>query len=173
MGKPMQVPMISKVQKTVEVPQVEFVDNHVHVPVHKHRHVPMVSVVQKQVEVPVIETVEKVVDVPVVKQMEVPQVHTIENIVEVPLVQTVEKVVEVPMVGETIQGRQQTMNVPLAPTRQVAEVETVTLTEVGPPLPMEQHPEAIFKSIAPRAPSANMPLVIAMPQMMTTAVEQA
>merc|ERR1719335_1151173 len=104
--------MLSKVQKTVEIPQIEFVDNHVHVPVHKHRHVP------------------------VIKQMEVPQVHTIENIVEVPLVQTVEKVVEVPVVGETIQGRQLTVNVPIAPTRQVMEAETVTVTEMGPPLPM-------------------------------------
>merc|ERR1712227_219607 len=128
--------------------------NHVHVPVHKQRHVPMVSVVQKQIDVPVIETVEKVVDVPVIKQMEVPQVHTIENIVEVPFVQTVEKIVEVPVVGETIQGRQQTMNVPVAPLRQVAEVETVTVTEVGPPLPMEQHPEAIIKTAAPKTPGA-------------------
>merc|ERR1719379_2845915 len=127
--------MLSKVQKTIEVPQIEFVDNHVHVPVHKHRHVPMVTTAQKHVEVPVIETVEKVVDVPVIKQMEVPQVHTIENIVEVPLLQVVEKIVEVPMVGETLQGRQSTVNVPLTPLRQVAEVETVTVTEVGPPLP--------------------------------------
>jgi hypothetical protein len=26
------------------VPQVEYIDHHVHVPVHKHRHVPKVSV---------------------------------------------------------------------------------------------------------------------------------
>merc|ERR1711879_822666 len=123
------------------------------------RHVPLVSVVQKQIDVPVIETVEKAVDVPVIKQMEVPQVHTIENIVEVPLVQMVEKVVEVPMVGETIQGRQHTVNVPLAPTRQVAEAETVTVMEMGPPLPAEQHPEAVMKQAPARVMQAPAPVI--------------
>merc|ERR1712176_1613012 len=70
--KQRQVPMVQKVERTVEVPQIEYVDNHVHIPVHKHRHVPMVSVTQKHVEVPVIQTVEKIVDVPVVKQVDVP-----------------------------------------------------------------------------------------------------
>merc|ERR1711907_57719 len=93
--------------------------------------------------------------------------------VEVPLVQTVEKVVEVPVVGETIQGRQHTVNVPIAPTRQVAEAETVTVTEMGPPLPAEQHPEAVMKQVPAPAPvlttmSAPVPVAAAMPMQVTT-----
>merc|ERR1712203_710512 len=143
MGKQMQVPMVSKVQKTVEIPQIEFVDHHVHVPVHKHRHVPMVSVVQKHMEVPVIQTVEKIVDVPVVKQIDVPQVTTIEKIVEVPHVQTVEKVVEVPVAGQTLKGAQRHVNVPLPPVRQMGQAENITVTEIGPPLPTETAPQVI------------------------------
>merc|ERR1719254_187943 len=116
-----------KVPKTVQVPQVEYVDNHIHVPVHKHRHVPMVSVAQKHVEVPVIQTIEKIVDVPVVKQVDVPQVTTIEKIVEVPHVQTVEKVVEVPIAGQTLQGAQTQQNVPLPPIRQKDVATTVSV----------------------------------------------
>ena len=37
-------------RKTGEVPQVEYVDNHVHIPVHKHRPEPMVTVAQNHVE---------------------------------------------------------------------------------------------------------------------------
>merc|ERR1711865_15008 len=66
-------------------PQVEVVDNHVHIPVHKHRHVPMVTSVQRHVDVPVIETIERVVDIPHVKQVDVPQITTIEKFVEVPV----------------------------------------------------------------------------------------
>eukprot|EP00913_Durusdinium_trenchii_P009858 g9254.t1 len=77
--------MVNTVQKTVEVPQIEYIDNHVHIPVQKQRHVPVHVPVEKPVEVQVIETLEKIVDVPVVKQIEVPQVQTIEKIVEIPL----------------------------------------------------------------------------------------
>merc|ERR1719281_2376624 len=124
--------MVQKVQRTVQVPQVEYVDNHVHVPVHKQRHVPMVSVTQKHVEVPVIQTVEKIVDVPVVKQIDVPHITTIEKIVEVPHVQVVEKVEEVPMVGQTLPGAQRHTQVALPPVRQQHPAEEVTVHEIGP-----------------------------------------
>merc|ERR1712110_1262463 len=96
-----------------EVPQIQFVDNHVHIPLQKHRHVPMIQKVQKTVEVPVIETIEKVVDVPVVKQIEIPQIQTIEKIVEIPYIQTVEKTVEVPQAGETVNGGQRSVTMTL------------------------------------------------------------
>merc|ERR1712064_216363 len=83
----------------------------------------------------------------------------------VPLFQTVEKVVEVPVVGETIQGRQQAVSVPIAPVRQVAEAEVVAVTEMGPPLPMEQHPETVMKQAS--APAPVMPMPLAMPQIVT------
>merc|ERR1719217_368744 len=118
--------MVQKVQKTVPVPQIEYVDNHVHIPVHKHRHVPMVSVSQKHVEVPVVHTVEKIVDVPVVKQVDVPHVTTIEKIVEVPHVQVVEKIEEIPMVGQTLPGQQRQTQIALPAIRQQGQAEQVT-----------------------------------------------
>merc|ERR1719323_1634243 len=127
-----------KVQKHVEVPQVEFIDNHVHIPVQKQRHVPAITKVQKPVEVTVIETVEKIVDVPVVKQVEVPHVQTIEKIVEIPYVQTVEKIVEVPTVGDTVAGVQKIVTVPLPTERQEMAPEIVQEVVQGPPLPAEQ-----------------------------------
>merc|ERR1719291_690088 len=48
----------------VDVPQVEFVDNHIHIPVQKHRHVPEIQTIEKAVEVPYIQTVEKIVEIP-------------------------------------------------------------------------------------------------------------
>merc|ERR1712048_1203611 len=142
---------MGKVPKTVQVPQVEYVDNHVHVPVHKHHHVPMVSVAQKHVEVAVIQTVEKIVDVPVVKQIDVPQVTTIEKIVEVPHMQTIEKVVEVPVAGQTLQGAERHVNVPLPTVRQMGPAENVTVTEIGAPLPVE-HAGQVIKAPPVQAP---------------------
>merc|ERR1719324_1348659 len=114
--------MISTVQRTVEVPQIEYVDNHVHIPVHKHRHVPVVH------------TVEKIVDVPVVKQVDVPHVTTIEKIVEVPHVQVVEKIEEVPMQGQVLPGQERHTSIPLPAVRQMGQAEEVTVNEIGPPL---------------------------------------
>merc|ERR1712129_284261 len=118
------------------VPQVQYIDRVVDVPVVKQRHVPSVQKVQKPVTVPVIETVEKVVDVPVIKQVEVPQVQTIEKVVEIPQVQTVA-------------GVTRSVNLPSAPVRQTAPAEVVQVTEVGPPLPAESAPAT--RSQAPMA----------------------
>merc|ERR1712061_410723 len=100
----------------------------------------MVSVVEKHMDVPVIQTVEKIVDVPVGKQIDGPQVATIEKIVEVPHRQTIEKVVEVPVAGQTLQGAERHVNVPLPTVRQMGPAENVTVTEIGAPLPVEQAP---------------------------------
>merc|ERR1712187_56483 len=118
--------------------------------------VPMVSVAQKHVEVPVIQTVEKIVDVPVVKQIDVPQVTTIEKIVEVPHVQTVEKVVEVPVAGQTLQGAQRHVNVALPTIRQQGAAESVSVTEIGAPLPAE-HAGQVMKAAPAPAPVMTMP----------------
>merc|ERR1719220_3065366 len=139
--------MVSQVEKTVEVPQIEYVDNHVHSPVQKHRHVPVVQKVQKTVEVNVIETIEKIVDVPVVKQVEVPQIQTIEKIVEVPYLQTVEKIVEVPQIGETVAGVQKHMTVQLETVRQEAPVEMSQEIVAGPPLPAESGPSVVLQEL--------------------------
>merc|ERR1711972_223682 len=125
-------------QKFVDVPQVQYVDNHIHIPIQKHRHVPMIQKIQKPVEVPVLETVEKIVDVPVIKQVEVPQIQTIERHGEVPYVQTVEKVVEIPQIGENLSGQTRSRTTTLQPVRQQAPAEVVNVVEQGPPLPAEK-----------------------------------
>jgi len=142
-----QVPMVTKVQKVVDVPQVEFIDTHVHVPVMKERQVPAVTKVQRPVEVTVIETVEKIVDVPVVKQIEVPQVQTIEKIVEVPYIQTIEKIVEIPTRGDTVQGTQTTVTIEMEPQRQEMPAEVVQEVHQGPPLEAVVHPAQVVSGI--------------------------
>merc|ERR1719498_1575908 len=57
-----------------EVPQVQFIDKVVDIPVQKQRQVPMIQKVQKTVEVPQIQYIDKIVDVPVQKQRQVPMV---------------------------------------------------------------------------------------------------
>merc|ERR1712232_1413133 len=83
---------------------------------------------------------------------------------EVPHVQTVEKVVEVPMVGQTMQGAERHVNVPLPPVRQMGQTETVTVTEYGPPLPTE-HAGQVIKA-APEPMPAPAPVMTAVPVMM-------
>jgi len=60
----------------VEVPQVQYIDRVVDVPVVKQRQVPSVQKVQKTVEVPQVQYIVKVVDVPVVKRRQVPSVRS-------------------------------------------------------------------------------------------------
>merc|ERR1719220_2979306 len=115
--KHVQVPMVTTVQKEVDVPQVQIIDKIVEVPVQKQMQVPMITKVTKEVDVP--------------------QSQTIEKIVEVPYIQTVEKIVEVPQVGATVQGNQRSVTQQLETMRQMAPAETVQEVVDGPPMPME------------------------------------
>ena len=63
-----QTPMIQEVLKTVEFPQVQYVDEIVDVLVVAQSQVPTVQAVQKAVEVPQFQFRDQVVDVPVVIQ---------------------------------------------------------------------------------------------------------
>merc|ERR1711982_814 len=128
---------------------IQYVDNHVHIPIQKHRHVPMIMKIQKPVEVPVLETVEKIVDVPVIKQVEVPQIQTIERHVEVPYVQIVEKVVEIPQIGENLSGQTRHKTTSLQPIKQQAPAEVVQVVEVGPPMPAEKTTALVEVAQAP------------------------
>ena len=67
-----QKPVIQKVQKTVEVSQVQYVDKIVDVPVLAQRQVPVIQTVQKTVEVQRVQLLDRVVDVSVVLQRQVP-----------------------------------------------------------------------------------------------------
>merc|ERR1719480_232117 len=87
--------MIQTVPRTVEIPQVQYVDKVVDIPVQKQRQVPMVQTVQKTVEIPQIQYID--VPVPVQKQRQVPMVQTVQETVEIPQIQYIDKVVAVPM----------------------------------------------------------------------------
>merc|ERR1712093_912611 len=64
-----QVPSVQKVQKYVEIPQIQYVDKVIDVPM------------TKTIEVLSVQTVEKIVDIP--------QTQIVERIVEVPQIETV------------------------------------------------------------------------------------
>ena len=64
-GCPVSRPLMEEtMQKTVEVPQIQFIDRAVDVPVVMQRQVPIVQKVPKTVEVPQAQSTDKVVDVP-------------------------------------------------------------------------------------------------------------
>ena len=66
-------PLIQRVQKMEEVPQVQFIDKVMDIPVISERQMSMMNQVQKTVEVPQIQYVDKIVDAPVaVTQPSVP-----------------------------------------------------------------------------------------------------
>merc|ERR1719394_308117 len=125
-----------QVQKVVEVPQVEFVDQHVHVPVQKHVQVPMITKVQKPVDVPQVEFVDTHVHIPVQKQRHVPTITKVQKPVEVTVVETVEKIVDVPVVKQVevpqIQTIEKIVEVPFIQTvEKIVEVPTVGETLAG------------------------------------------
>ena len=105
-----QVPTIRPVQKTVEVPQVRFLDRAVDVPVVTQRHVPL--------EVPQAQFIDKVVDVSVDMQGQVPAVQVVKKTAEVPQIRFIDRVVDTPIVQKrqvpTVQTVRKTMENPEA-----------------------------------------------------------
>ena len=92
------VPVIMKVQKTVEVPQVQYIDKIVDVPVVAQRHVLTSQSVQKTVEVSQVQFPDRVVGVLVMMQRQVPQEPIQERIVEetdVAVTRVKEEIIEV------------------------------------------------------------------------------
>merc|ERR1711916_268845 len=77
----------NQVTKQVEIPQIQYIDKVVDVPVVMQRQLPTIQKVQKTVEVPQIQYIDKIVDVPVVMQRQVPTIQTVQKTVEVPQVQ--------------------------------------------------------------------------------------
>merc|ERR1719454_1627320 len=67
------------------------------------------------------------------------------------------------MVGQTLQGAERHVNVPLPPVRQMGQTETVTVTEYGPPLPAE-HAGQVIKSAPEPMPA---PVMMAAPAPVT------
>ena len=125
------MPHVQTVQKTVEVPQIQYEDQIVQGPVQKHVQVPVVQKVQKTVKVPqiqyegpdcpsasdqagpsnpMVQKVQKTVEVPQVQyEDQVVQVPVTKQ-VHVPMIQKIQKPVEVPQ----IQYEDQIVQVPVA-----------------------------------------------------------
>ena len=103
-------------QKTVDVPQTQFIDRAVDVPVFMQRQVPIVQKVQKIEEVPQVQSTDNVMDVPVDMQRQVPAVQVVQKTGEVPQTQFIDRVVDTPVVQQrpvpTVQVVQKTMENP-------------------------------------------------------------
>ena len=90
-----------KVQKTVEVPQVQYIDKIADAPVVMQGQVPTIQTVQKIVEVLQVQFIDRVLDVPVVTQRrEIPskpqgKIHEriVEEIIEVSVSRVMEKII--------------------------------------------------------------------------------
>ena len=108
--------MVQTVQKTVEVPQIQYEDQIVQVPVQKQVQVPVVQKVQKTVKVPQIQYEDEIVQVPVTKQVQVPMVQKVQKTVEVPQVQYEDQIIQVPVAKHVhvpmVQKVQKTIEVP-------------------------------------------------------------
>merc|ERR1711874_306404 len=84
----------------IQVPQLEVVDEIVHVPVQTRRQVPMVQDVQREIMVPQVEFIDRHTHVPVHTHRHVPMVQEVTREIHVPVIETVEKVVDVPVVKQ-------------------------------------------------------------------------
>ena len=81
------------VQQTVEVPQVQYIDKAVDVPVAVQRQVPSIETVQKTVEIPQTQHIDKVADVLVARPCQTLSVQRVQKTVEVPQIQFIDKLV--------------------------------------------------------------------------------
>ena len=88
-----QVPVIQQVQKTVEIPQVQYTGKIIDVSVATQRGVPTTQTVQKTAEAPQTQFLHRGEDVPVVMQRQAPR--TVEEIIDVPFSRVTEKITEV------------------------------------------------------------------------------
>ena len=117
--------MVQTVQKQVEVPQIQYEDEVVHIPVERHVHVPMVQKVQREVQIPQVQYEDQVVEVPIQKQVRVPMVQTVQKSVDIPQVQYVDKVVHIPI--------QKQVQIPMVETvEKTVEVPQVEAWQVKP-----------------------------------------
>ena len=112
------VPVIMKVQKAVEVSQVQYIDKIVDVLVVAQRQVPTVQTMQKTVEGSLVQLLDRVVDVPVMMQRQVQcpsmpqeriQWRTVEETIDVPVPQMKEEFADA--VQHSLQERVQSSTV--------------------------------------------------------------
>ena len=70
-----QVPSVQVARKTVDVPQTQFIDREMVIPVVQQRQVPTVRTTWKILEIPPVQLLDKVVNMPVAVQRQVPMVQ--------------------------------------------------------------------------------------------------
>ena len=113
--KPIIQEKINQVTMNVEIPQLQYIDKVVDVPVVMQKQVPAIQKVQKTVEVPQVQLIDKVVDMLVVLQRHVTIIQKVQRTVEAPQVHYTDKIVDVPLVLQrqvpTIQNVQKTVEV--------------------------------------------------------------
>ena len=90
----LEVPPVVVEYIQVEVPQVQYIDKAVDVPVAVQRQVPGIETVQKTVEVPQTQHIDKVADVPVARPRQTLSVQRVQKTVEVPQIQFIDKLVD-------------------------------------------------------------------------------
>ena len=118
------VPLASmpRERKTVEVPQIQFIDTAVDVPIVVQRQVPIVQKVQKTVEVPQIQYIDKIVVAPVVvAQQPVPM--DAETLSQGQCFQRIE--------DDSVAGKQQGCERPLSPKKRRLPAKTESGFESG------------------------------------------
>ena len=87
------------VQKSIiqeKIPELQFTDKVVDIPVGAQRQISTVHVEMKTAENPQLQIPNKMIDVPVVVVEQVPHVHVVEKTVEIPQLPFMEKIIEIP-----------------------------------------------------------------------------
>ena len=145
-----QVPAIQKVQKTGEVPQVQYIDRIMDLPVVKRHLEPTIQTEQKTAEVRDAQNLDQVidmhvetqqqlstlligtaVDVPVMAHRQVHSIQRVQKTVEVPQIQFIDKFVDAPV------GVQAEPEIELKATTPLAEDRTgvnLNITDATPPV---------------------------------------
>eukprot|EP00435_Cladocopium_sp_Y103_P066617 s144_g28.t2 len=108
-------------RRSVDVPQIQYEDQVVQVPLAKQVHVPMIQEIERTVEVPQVEYVDNVVQVPVEKQVHVPMIQKIEKTVEIPQIEYVDNHVHIPIQKQ----RHVPVHVPVERPVEVNVIETL------------------------------------------------
>ena len=150
-----QVPQVQVVEKTVEGPQLQFLNKVDEMPVVVERQNHMVQTVQMPMETPQLPCIDKVVDVPVATQqvVHVPQERVVEKVVEISQLQAVGKIDEIPEI-RTDMDTQTSESFGTAPVRQGVQAEIGEVVEIRAPIPAESRPP-IFVT----APVLEIPVV--------------
>ena len=101
--KTVEVPEIQTVP--AEIPELQFTDKVVDIPVVAQRQIRMNQEVQKTIEIPQLQDADKVVDVPVLSVVRAPLVQVMAKTVQTPQLLLLEKIVVIPGI-QTVHGPQ-------------------------------------------------------------------